>query len=64
MYAPDYGIPQIRKRVFFVGLLNSDENFEYPKPVLKPYEYITCEEAIGDLPALIDIVGEDKQSYE
>ena len=64
MYAPDYGIPQIRKRVVFVGLLNSDENFEYPKPVLKPNEYITCEEAIGDLPALIDIVGEDKQSYE
>ena len=64
MYAPDYGIPQIRKRVVFVGLLNSDENFEYPKPVLKPNEYITCEEAIGDLPALIDIVGEDKQFYE
>lgn len=64
MFAPDYGIPQIRKRVVFVGLLNSDKNFEYPKPILKPNEYITCEEAIGDLPALIDIVGEDKQSYE
>ena len=26
LYAPDYGIPQIRKRVFFVGLLESESD--------------------------------------
>lgn len=52
LYAPDYGIPQIRKRVFFVGLLNSKEKFEFPKPYLTPDNYITCEDAISDLPSL------------
>ena len=63
LYAPDYGIPQIRKRVVFVGLLDSKEEFTYPKPLLKPEEYITCEQAIGDLPALVDIVGDEIQDY-
>ena len=64
LYAPDYGVPQIRKRVVFVGLLGADEYFKYPEPTHKPEEYITCEEAIGDLPALIDIEGDEVQQYE
>lgn len=63
LYAPDYGVPQIRKRVFFVALLDSDEYFKYPEPILDKENYITCEEAIGDLPALIDIIGEKEQNY-
>ncbi|MEE0996845.1 MAG: DNA cytosine methyltransferase [Paludibacteraceae bacterium] len=63
LYAPDYGIPQIRKRVVFVGLLNSETTFEYPKPTFTPEEYITCEQAISDLPPLVDILGEEKQTY-
>lgn len=63
LYAPDYGIPQIRKRVFFVGLLNSTTEFEYPKPILTPDKYITCEQAISDLPALVDSIGEKIQDY-
>jgi DNA (cytosine-5)-methyltransferase 1 len=63
LYAPDYGVPQIRKRVVFVGLLGAIEEFSYPMPILKPEEYITCEQAIGDLPALVDIVGEKVQPY-
>lgn len=63
LFAPDYGIPQIRKRVVFVGLLNSDTEYKYPKPYLRPEEYITCEQAIGDLPPLIDIVGDSIQQY-
>ena len=63
LYAPDYGIPQIRKRVVFVGLLNSDSEYSYPKPILSPDQYITCEQAISDLPALIDIVGDKIQDY-
>ena len=52
LYAPDYGVPQIRKRAFFVGILNSSEKFEYPTPYLSEKEYITCEQAISDLPSL------------
>lgn len=63
LYAPDYGIPQIRKRVFFVALRDAEEFFEYPEPILTKDEYITCEQAIGDLPALIDIIGEEEQPY-
>lgn len=52
LYAPDYGVPQIRKRAFFVGILNSNNKFVYPTPILNSEEYITCEQAIGDLPSL------------
>lgn len=64
LYAPEYGIPQIRKRAFFVGLLNEKEKFIFPKPILKEDEFITTEEAISDLPALVDIYGEEIQKYE
>ena len=33
LYAPNYGIPQIRKRLFFVGLRNGMK-FEFPEPCL------------------------------
>lgn len=52
LYAPQYGIPQIRRRAIFVGLLNSNKTFEYPLPYLTEEQYITCEEAISDLPSL------------
>lgn len=64
LYAPDFGIPQIRKRVFFVGILNSEEYFEYPMPIYSKEEYVTCEEAISDLPALEGILGEEIQEYK
>jgi DNA (cytosine-5)-methyltransferase 1 len=64
LYAPDYGVPQIRKRVFFVGLLDSKIDFEFPSARFAPEEYITCEQAIGDLPALEGIYGEEIQDYE
>ncbi|HEC2181456.1 TPA: DNA cytosine methyltransferase, partial [Staphylococcus delphini] len=64
LYAPEFGVPQIRKRAFFVGLLNEKETFIFPKPEYNENEYITTKEAIGDLPALIDIYGEELQQYE
>ena len=53
LYAPDYGVPQIRKRAFFIGVLNGNDEFVYPMPFLEPNEYVTCEQAICDLPSLI-----------
>ena len=60
----DYGVPQIRKRLVFVGLLNAKEKFQFPEPYLKPDEYITCEQAIGDLPSLEHTLGSDVSEYE
>lgn len=64
LYAPEYGIPQIRKRVFFVGLLDSVVKFDFPKAMLSAEEFVTCEEAIGDLPGLEGIYGDEVQNYE
>ncbi|MDY3847898.1 MAG: DNA cytosine methyltransferase [Prevotella sp.] len=46
--AADYGVPQLRKRVIFIGNRLGVENV-FPKPVLTPDEYITVKDAIGDL---------------
>ena len=48
----------------FVGLLNSEKQFEFPKPYLKPEDYITCEQAIGDLPSLEHTLGDDVSEYD
>lgn len=57
LFAPDYGVPQIRKRVFFVGLRDCAEEFEFPEATFTPENYITTEEAISDLPSLQDADG-------
>lgn len=62
--AADYGVPQIRKRLVFVGLKDSNNSYEFPKPYLLPEDYITCEEALSDLPTLEDTLGEELSSYE
>lgn len=68
LFAPDYGVPQVRRRVFFVGLRESDKDFEFPEPFVDEANYVTCEQAISDLPSLqLDdgeiIRGEKVQEY-
>ena len=46
--ASDYGVPQNRRRVFFVGIKNI--RFEFPDPLLAVNKRITCAEAMSDLP--------------
>ena len=48
LLASDYGVPQNRKRAFFIGLLN-DVEFDFPKPIFSSHK-ITSKEAISDLP--------------
>ena len=57
--AADYGVPQMRKRVVFVGYKKG--KFEFP---LENKEYVTCEMALSDLPPLIDSIGSEKMKYE
>ena len=58
--ASDYGVPQSRKRVVFVGVKGKN-TFEYPQ---FQENQITCEMALSDLPPLINGLGEDIQKYE
>jgi DNA (cytosine-5)-methyltransferase 1 len=62
LYAPDYGIPQIRKRMFFVGTYNQ-QPFAFPLASLDPNEYVSCEDAIGDLPSLEHDLGKLSAEY-
>ena len=61
--AADYGVPQIRKRLVFVGVKNGC-TFEFPEPTNTPETYITCEQAISDLPSLECELGQDVSEYE
>ncbi len=47
--AADYGVPQVRNRVFIVGSLHGT-NFHFPEPTCK--KHVTVEQAISDLPML------------
>jgi len=63
LYAPDYGVPQIRKRLFFVGLDKPYGKFIFPNAIRDEKDYVTCEEAISDLPSLEDNLGKDNIEY-
>lgn len=55
LYAPDYGVPQKRSRLIFVGIKGKEFDF---KNIIKTHgpegdkPYVTIREAIGDLPSL------------
>ncbi len=59
----DYGVPQIRRRVVFIGIKKTLGKFEFPKPILSPTNYLTCEDAIGDLPSRVDDFGNEIDKY-
>lgn len=63
LYAPDYGVPQIRKRVFFVALRKDIGEFEFPKAKYTESKYVTCEQAISDLPTLESDLGNELSEY-
>lgn len=55
LYAPDYGVPQKRSRLVFVGLKGEVFDFSKIKKTHGPETdtpYVTVKEAIGDLPSL------------
>ncbi|HFK1395194.1 TPA: DNA cytosine methyltransferase [Bacillus mobilis] len=61
--AADYGVPQFRKRVFFVGLQNGLGKFKFPEPTNDESNYVGCEDAIGDLPSLENELGKNEDIY-
>ncbi len=69
--AADYGIPQRRRRAFFVALNDESLQFIFPPPThqasteqnffIKPY--LTVNDAVADLPRLKDGEGEEQMQY-
>lgn len=49
--AADYGVPQRRRRIIFIGYRKGLKVPKYPEPTVKPDEQVTLLEAIGDLVA-------------
>lgn len=56
--AADYGVPQTRKRVVFVGLKNKKFIFEDKK-----HPIVTSEMALSDLPSLENDLGNEESDY-
>lgn len=61
--AAAYGVPQTRKRVFFVGVKKECGVFVFPEPLLSEGKYVSSGDAIGDLPGLENTTGEDPAVY-
>jgi DNA (cytosine-5)-methyltransferase 1 len=59
--AADFGVPQLRRRLVFVGDLEG-QFFEPPRPVFEERNWITVRDAIGDLPSLAP--GEERTKYD
>lgn len=56
--AADYGVPQNRERVLFVGMKN--KKFVFPKPLSKK---ISCFDALSDLPPLDNTNGDSETCH-
>lgn len=63
LLAADYGVPQMRKRLIFMGIRQDLGVPHFPEPKFVPANYRTCRDAISDLPALIDDLGNEESEY-
>ena len=61
MCAADYGVPQMRKRLIFVGIKN--ELFAFPTPYRTSKNYITCSDALSDLQSRENYLGDEEDVY-
>lgn len=61
--AADYGVPQIRKRLVFMGVRSDIGSPIFPEAKFDAEHYRTCREALSDLPSLDNSLGEDVSDY-
>lgn len=61
--AADYGVPQMRKRLVFMGVRNDIGKEHFPEPVFTKENYRTCRDAISDLPTRLTELGSEEDVY-
>lgn len=61
--AADYGVPQIRKRLIFMGIRKDLGMPNFPEPEFTSDNYRTCRDAVSDLPSLINDLGAEELEY-
>lgn len=61
--AADYGAPQMRKRLIFMGVREDIGEVEFPKPKFTSETYRTCRDAISDLPSREFELGTEEDDY-
>lgn len=49
MNAADYGVPQRRNRIIFIGYRGDVKAPNYPEPTVSPEDYVSLKDAISDL---------------
>ncbi len=63
LIAADYGVPQMRKRLIFMGIRKDLGKPCFPEPQFTPDNYRTCRDALSDLPGLTDTLGMEESEY-
>lgn len=61
--AADYGVPQLRRRLIFMGIRQDVGHPKFPEPIFSEEDYRTCRDAISDLPARVEELGDEVDSY-
>lgn len=61
--AADYGVPQLRRRLVFMGIRKDIGKPVYPEIQFKPENYRTCRDAISDLPPRKNELGKEEDNY-
>jgi len=61
--AADYGVPQIRKRLIFMGIREDVGEPQFPEIKFTRETYRTCRDAVSDLPSLENDMGVDDAEY-
>lgn len=61
--AADYGVPQIRKRLIFMGIRKDIGEPKFPEPTFTRENYRTCRDAVSDLPSLENDIGTEETEY-
>ena len=61
--AADYGVPQLRRRLIFMGVRKDIGEPAFPAATFTPETYRTCRDALSDLPSREHEFGEEVDSY-
>lgn len=61
--AADYGVPQLRRRLIFMGIRKDIGTPSFPEPIFTESTYRTCRDAISDLPPRTDELGKEEDVY-